>query len=74
MSIGGCGSVNRTTYFFNTVDGIIVRSGCFVGTLQEFRNRVLQDTAGDKSHIKALQYLGMANVVAATWAPAQIEL
>jgi len=74
ICISGVGSAYRTTYFFNTESGIFVRSGCFSGTLTEFRAKVLEDTRGDKTCVKALQYLGVANIVAATWAPEQIEL
>jgi hypothetical protein len=73
MAIAGAGTEARTTHFFNHVDTIRVRSGCFFGTLSEFRSKVLIDTAGDKTHIKALQYLGMANIAAATFDPTQIE-
>jgi hypothetical protein len=30
-------------------------------------------TNGDKTHVKALQYLGMANIAAATFDPTQIK-
>ena len=72
LSIAGAGSENRTTYFFNTEDGIIVRSGCFKGTLAEFRKKVRQDCPLG-TEVKALQYLGFANIVAATWSPEEIE-
>ncbi len=65
LSIAGAGSANRTTYFFNTVDGIFVRSGCFFGTLAEFRDKVLQDCAADS--LTGIQYLGMADIVEKTW-------
>lgn len=71
MSIGGAGSAYRTTYFFNTENGIIVRSGCFKGTLAEFRERVLADKEADD--VARLQYLGFANIVAATWCKEQIQ-
>lgn len=74
MMISYAGSINRATYFFDTVEGVIVRSGCFVGTLAEFRAKVLTDVHGNKTSIKALQYLGFANIVAATWAPELIEV
>ena len=63
--------MHRTTYFFNTEDGIIVRSGCFKGTLDEFRKKVRKD--GPDDSVKSMQYLGFANIVAATWAPELIE-
>lgn len=69
MTISGAGTIGRTTYFFNTEDGIIVRSGCFLGTLSKFRRKVI----ADKHELKSLQYLGFANIVAATWDPKQIQ-
>ena len=72
MAIAGAGSDNRTTYFFNTEDGIIVRSGCFKGTLAEFREKVRRDCPLG-TEVKAVQYLGFANIVAATWSPEEIE-
>ena len=70
----GAGSAGRLTHFFNT-EGITVRCGCFVGSLQEFRAKVRRD---DPLHettpsVKTLQYLGMANVAAATFDPSLIE-
>jgi hypothetical protein len=73
IAIAGAGTEARTTYFFNHVDAIRVRSGCFFGTLAGFRSKVLIDTQEDKTHIKALQYLGMANIAAATFDPTQIK-
>ena len=69
MSLAGCGSMNRTVYAFNVESGPIIRAGCFVGTLSEFRSKVRAD--GDR--LKSLQYLGFANIVAATWCPERIE-
>lgn len=75
MSITGAGDVGRTTYFFNCEDGIWVRSGCFFGSLEQFREKV---RAYDPLHatapsIKTLQYLGMANIVAVTFDKTQLE-
>ena len=69
LSFGGGGSVNRTIYAFNVENGPIVRAGCFVGTLDEFRAKVRKDD----DRLKSLQYLGFANIVAATWCPERIE-
>jgi hypothetical protein len=69
LSFGGGGSVNRTIYAFNVENGPIVRAGCFVGTLDAFRAKV----RGDDDRLKSLQYLGFANIVAATWCPERIE-
>lgn len=82
LFIGGAGSVERTTYFFNVENGPLVNSGCFSGTLDEFREKVKRDYANHKpkankqdvkERIKRMQYLGFANIVAATWCPEKIE-
>jgi hypothetical protein len=75
MAIAGAGSLNRTTYFFNCEDGIWVRSGCFSGSLDAFRDKVRGDDAlhATAPCIKTLQYLGMANIVAMTWDQTQVE-
>ena len=59
--------MRRKTYFFDFEDGIYVRSGCFFGSLYEFRAKVLEDECGDTSTVKAMQYLGMANIAAVTF-------
>ncbi|MFA5897797.1 MAG: hypothetical protein WC829_01660 [Hyphomicrobium sp.] len=69
LSFGGGGSVNRTVYAFNVENGPLVRAGCFVGTLDAFRAKVRRDD----DRLKSLQYLGFANIVAATWCPERIE-
>lgn len=66
LTFGGGGSSNRTTYFFNTKDGVFVRSGCFRGTLKQFRAKVKRDCRSPNS-VKRLQYLGFANIVCVTW-------
>ena len=72
IAIDGAGSVARKSYFFNLKSGIRVRSGCFVGSLQEFRRKVLDDC--EPMEIKALQYLGMANIAAVTFGyPEMVE-
>ena len=67
IAIDRAGSVRRKTYFFDFEDGIYVRSGCFFGSLYEFRAKVLEDECGDTSTVKAMQYLGMANIAAVTF-------
>ena len=67
IAIDRAGSVRRKTYFFDFEDGIYVRSGCFFGSLSEFRAKVLEDEGGDTSTVKAMQYLGMANIAAVTF-------
>jgi hypothetical protein len=69
LSFGGGGLVNRTVYAFNVENGPLVRAGCFVGTLDAFRAKVRRDD----DRLKSLQYLGFANIVAATWCPERIE-
>lgn len=67
IAIDRAGSARRKTYFFDFEDGIYVRSGCFFGSLSEFRAKVLEDEGGDTSTVKAMQYLGMANIAAVTF-------
>lgn len=62
LALSGAGSVNRTTYFFNTTEGVIVRSGCFLGTVEEFCDKVMQDVKGDYNHPKAVEYISMAKL------------
>ncbi|MHB1954729.1 MAG: hypothetical protein ACYCOU_13370 [Sulfobacillus sp.] len=64
MAIDGAGSANRKTYFFNTENGIIVRCGCFKGSLEDFRERV-KETHENSEH--AHDYLAFADLVAAKW-------
>lgn len=66
LAFSGGGSAGRTTYFFNTKDGVFVRSGCFRGTLKQFRAKVKRDCRSPNS-VKRLQYLGFANIVCVTW-------
>ena len=50
--IGGIGSRNDTTTFFNCKDGEVrVTCGCFFGTLDEFVAKV-KKTHGDNEHAK----------------------
>ena len=67
IAIDRAGSARRKTYFFDFEDGIYVRSGCFFGSLSEFRAKVLEDEGWDTSTVKAMQYLGMANIAAVTF-------
>ena len=67
IAVDRAGSMRRKTYFFDFEDGIYVRSGCFFGSLYEFRAKVLEDECGDTSTVKAMQYLGMANIAAVTF-------
>ena len=67
IAIDRAGSARRKTYFFDFEDGIYVRSGCFFGSLSEFRAKVLADERGDMSTVKSMQYLGIANIAAVTF-------
>ncbi len=75
LSLSGAGSANRTTYFFNCEDGIWVRSGCFFGTLSQFRDKVRADDHlhATAPNIKTLQYLGFVNIAAVTFDQTQLE-
>ena len=67
LTIGPLGSRNDTTTFFVCKDGKIRAScGCFMGTLDEFREKVIE-THGDTKH--ALTYLKAADL-----AELQIEI
>ena len=67
IAIDRAGSVRRKTYFFDFEDGIYVRSGCFFGSLSEFRVKVLEDEGGNTATVKSMQYLSMANIAAVTF-------
>lgn len=67
IAIDRAGSARRKTYFFDFEDGIYVRSGCFFGSLSEFRAKVLADECGNTATVKSMQYLGMANIAAVTF-------
>jgi len=69
LALSGAGSVNRTVYAFNVENGPWFEAGCFSGDIDAFRAKVRAD--GDA--LKCLQYLGFANIVAATWCPERIE-
>ena len=58
LSFRGFGSVNRTTYFFNCVDGIFVRCGCFSGYIDDFR-KIVKKT--HKGHLRK-EYLAIARI------------
>ena len=59
MSVDGAGSANRKTYFFNTEEGVFAQSGCFFGTIAEFRQKVIEDYDEKKTKV----YLGFADLV-----------
>ena len=56
----GFGSEHRCTYFFKLTDGkIYVRCGCFVGYIDEFREKV-KKTHGDNKFAK--EYVAVADL------------
>lgn len=67
LALMGAGSSNRTTYFYNTTEGVIVRSGCFLGTVEQFCDKVMQDVKGDYNHPKAVEYISMAKLAIASF-------
>jgi hypothetical protein len=69
LVLSGAGSDNQTVYAFNVEGGPWIEAEFFSGDLDTFRAKARAD--GDK--LKALQYLGFANIVAATWRPDKLE-
>ena len=67
IAVDRASSTRRKTYFFDFEDGIYVRSGCFFGSLSEFRVKVLEDEGGNTATVKSMQSLGMANIAAVTF-------
>lgn len=60
LTFGGFGSANRTTYAFNCTDGIVIRCGCFSGSLEEFRKKV-RERHGNTPF--AIEYLAVADLI-----------
>ena len=58
INFGGFGSEERTSYFFLTDQGIIVRCGCFVGKIDKFRQKV-KETHGNNHYAES--YLKIAD-------------
>ena len=40
------------TYIFNSMDGIFVRCGCFFGSVDDFKNRVIKEKGEDNGYLK----------------------
>lgn len=60
-TVGGFGHIQRVTTFFRCRDGVVrVACGCFLGTLPEFRERVIQKY-GDG--IMGREYLAAADLM-----------
>lgn len=60
LIFSGFGSANRTTYAFNCTDGIVIRCGCFSGSLEEFREKV-RERHGNMPF--AIEYLAVADLI-----------
>ena len=61
LTFGGFGSKGRTTYVFALTDGtIVVRCGCFAGTLEEWEAKV-KETHGESNYGRS--YLTLAKAV-----------
>ena len=60
LTFSGFGSANRTTYAFNCKDGIVIRCGCFSGSLEEFREKV-RERHGNTPF--AFEYLAVADLI-----------
>ncbi len=56
VQFGRFGSENRATYIFLTNNGLYVRCGCFIGTIDEFAEKV-KETHGNSQYAK--EYLMM---------------
>ena len=64
ITLGGCGDAARTCYFFDFVEGIYVRAGCFFGTLEEFKAKVLADEKTPEAPSKKTKsYLAFCDLV-----------
>lgn len=59
LQFGGFGSEQRTTYIYLTDQGIMVRCGCFFGSLEQFRAKVAE-THGDNHFAQV--YLKLADL------------
>ena len=40
------------TYIFNSMGGIFVRCGCFFGSVDDFKNRVIKEKGEDNGYLK----------------------
>lgn len=60
LIFSGFGSANRTTYAFNCTDGIVIRCGCFSGSLEEFREKVRKRHENTPF---AFEYLAVADLI-----------
>lgn len=60
LILSGFGSKNRCTYVFNTADRILIRCGCFLGSIDEFEIKV-EETHNDNKY--AREYKAMINLI-----------
>ena len=60
LIFSGFGSVNRATYAFNCTDGVVIRCGCFSGSLEEFREKVRERHGNTPL---AIEYLAIADLI-----------
>ncbi len=51
MAFDRIGSVNRKTYFFDFVDGVYIRAGCFGGFEKEFLDKLKADGDDHKTKV-----------------------
>ena len=58
------GSGGRTAIAYNLDTGIYVRTGCFLGTLEEFEEQVIK-THGDNKHGKV--YMLWVEIIKTYW-------
>jgi hypothetical protein len=68
MTMSGVGSSNLTIYAFNVEGGPIFEIDKFIGNIDTFRAKVIDDDA-----FKRLQCLGFADIVASVWYPEKVE-
>ena len=61
FSAGPLGSRNDALIAFHSDKGIFVKAGCFSGSLDEFRTKVIETHGETSKHGKL--YLGMANII-----------
>ena len=63
ITLSGVGWEARTCYFYDFEEGIHVRAGCFFGTLEEFKDKVLKDEkTPDSPSKKTRVYLAFCGV------------
>ena len=64
LALVGAGSEARTCYFYDFQEGIHVRAGCFFGSLEKFKAKVLEDEETPETPSKKTKvYLGFCDLV-----------